>query len=112
MNEGEVRIVVKAYDHEGKFIDDFSFIADDRHAIYENETDVFDFMESVVEQNRSLYENLCSVSNPETITRRRRELYNLGLITYTDEAEERREEAFNNERERAAPKAVSWLKDD
>lgn len=51
MNKGEVRIVIKAYDHEGKFIDDFSFIAEDRHSICEFETEVFEFMESAVEQN-------------------------------------------------------------
>ena len=62
-------------------------------------------------QHRSLYENLCSVTRPETITRRRRELFNMGLISYDQEAEVRREEAYQNEREHAAPRAISWLKD-
>lgn len=60
-------------------------------------------------QHRSLYENLCSVTRPATIVRRRRELQVMGLVKASDEAEKRREEAFKNERERAAPKAVSWL---
>lgn len=60
---------------------------------------------------QSLYYNLSKATRPETITRRRRELYNLGLIEYSEDATERRESAFINERERAAPKAVSWLND-
>lgn len=63
------------------------------------------------DESKSLYWNLSHVTRPETISRRRRELYNLGLITYSTRAETERTEAFNNERERAAPKAVSWLND-
>lgn len=63
------------------------------------------------DESKSLYWNLSHVTRPETISRRRRELYNLGLITYSTKAETERTEAFNNERERAAPKAVSWLND-
>lgn len=55
------------------------------------------------DDGRSLEDNLRRVSRPETITRRRRELFNLGLITYTEEALEEREEAFINERDHAAP---------
>lgn len=67
--------------------------------------------------DKSLYWNLQRVTRPETITRRRRELYNLGLIEYTEQADRDRMEAFRNERERAADptgeqtKAVSWLND-
>lgn len=64
------------------------------------------------DDTKSLYWNLSRSTRPESITRRRRELFNLGLIEYSEEAEKRREEANVNERERAAPKAVSWLRDD
>ncbi len=70
------------------------------------------------DDTKSLYWNLSRSTQAETITRRRRELQNLGLITYSKEATRRREEAFNNERERAGAvlptpgKAVSWLDDD
>lgn len=63
------------------------------------------------DDTKSLYWNLSRSTRPESITRRRRELFNKGLITYNQEAEMRREEAYNNEREHAAPKAVSWLRD-
>lgn len=71
------------------------------------------------DETKSLYWNLSKVTKPETISRRRRELAVMGLITYSKDATKRREEAFNNERERAASvaapkkelKAVSWLKD-
>ena len=56
-----------------------------------------------------LYTNLGRVTRPETITRRRRELYNMGLITYSQESEKDRMEAFKNEQER--PAAISWLDD-
>lgn len=39
-------------------------------------------------------------TRPETISRRRRELYNLGLIEYREKANKAREEAYKNERER------------
>lgn len=47
----------------------------------------------------SLYENLKHVTHPETISRRRRELFNMGLITYTKEALSTRTKAFINERD-------------
>ncbi len=58
------------------------------------------------DDNDSLYQNLLRMTRPETITRRRRELYNLGLIKYSDEADKKREEAFISERNHVA---VSWL---
>ncbi len=58
--------------------------------------------------NKSLEENIAQATRPETITRRRRELFNMGLIHYTDEADKRREEAYANEKQYAA---VSWLND-
>lgn len=69
------------------------------------------------DDTKSLYWNLSKSTRPETITRRRRELHDMGLITYSKDSQARREEAFNNERERAAAqaqpkKAVSWLKDE
>ena len=63
------------------------------------------------DETKSLYWNLSRSTHAETITRRRRELFNMGLIQYTNKALEVRTEAFNNEREHAAPKAVSWLND-
>lgn len=59
-------------------------------------------------EDKSLYWNLSRVTRPETITRRRRELYNLGLIEYTEKTIKERTQAFNNESQRAA---VSWLND-
>lgn len=62
------------------------------------------------DENKSLYWNLQRVTRPETISRRRRELYNLGLITYSDTALETRTEAFKNERDTHSDyEAVSWL---
>jgi hypothetical protein len=61
-------------------------------------------------QDRSLYENLCSVTRPETISRRRRELHDMGLIEYSDKADTERFEAFKNEVEEHYA-AVSWLED-
>lgn len=51
-------------------------------------------------------------TRPETISRRRRELFNMGLISYDGVVEKQREEAFINERDRASRyDAVSWLSD-
>ncbi len=58
------------------------------------------------DDTKSLYWNLSRMTRPETISRRRRGLYNLGLISYDTEALERREEAYINEQVYAA---VSWL---
>ena len=88
-------------------IKDFPQAANDEAALLDQYWHRFDNWNDT----QSLYYNLSKVTRPETITRRRRELYNLGLIDYSDEATKQREEAFNNERERAAPQAVSWLND-
>ena len=48
---------------------------------------------------RSLLENLRMVPRAETLSRRRRELIEVGILTASDEATEKRQEAFNNERE-------------
>lgn len=50
-------------------------------------------------EDRSLFDNLSRATRPETITRRRRELKNLGLIKYSGEADKARTEAYHNERE-------------
>jgi len=42
------------------------------------------------DNNRSLYWNLQRVSHPESISRARRKLHELGLITYSEESLERR----------------------
>jgi hypothetical protein len=56
-----------------------------------------------------LEENIRVLPRSESITRRRRELHNMGLIDYSQEAYKEREEAFKNERELHG--AVSWLND-
>ena len=62
--------------------------------------------------NLTLLDNLKRVSNPETITRARRKLHELGLIEYSDEADARREkEMLRHIDENSSPKAVSWLND-
>lgn len=69
------------------------------------------------DESKSLYWNLSKVTRPGTITRRRRELHEAGLITYSKDTNEVRERAMQNERERAESvakqpgKAVSWLDD-
>lgn len=64
------------------------------------------------DSTKPLSYNLHHVSRPETISRRRRELYNLGLIEYTDKAEKERTEAFKDELEQhSSHQAVSWLND-
>lgn len=47
---------------------------------------------------RGLEQNLATVTRSETITRRRRDLHTLGLITYSKDALEERSEAYENER--------------
>lgn len=64
------------------------------------------------DDNKSLYENLRTKTRGETLSRRRRELFNAGLITYTKQADKAREEAYVSERDRHSDyEAVSWLKD-
>lgn len=63
--------------------------------------------------NLSLEENLRRVMHPETISRRRRELFNLGLIEYSDNVMQERTEAFKSELEFHSDDhtAVSWIND-
>lgn len=49
--------------------------------------------------NRPLEDNIRVMPRSESITRRRRELHQMGLISYSQEADKTREEAFKNERE-------------
>lgn len=64
------------------------------------------------DEDKSLYWNLSKCTRPETITRRRRELFNMGLITYSDAADKMRDEAYVNEKNKdVSNAAVSWLKD-
>jgi len=60
------------------------------------------------DESKSLYWNLTKATRPETITRRKRELFNLGLIEYSQERQKVVMEAFKNERDH---KAVSWIND-
>lgn len=57
----------------------------------------------------TLEENLKRVTHAETISRRRRELHQMGLISYSDEADKMRTEAFINERELHS--GTSWIHD-
>lgn len=57
--------------------------------------------------NISLEENIERVTRSETITRRRRDLAIMGLITYSEQANKTRMEAFKSERDHAKP--ISWL---
>lgn len=49
------------------------------------------------DDTKSLYWNLTRVIHPESISRRRRELYNMGLITYSNKALRERTIAFKKE---------------
>ena len=62
------------------------------------------------DEGKSLYDNLSRVPRPESITRRRRELHEEGLIEYSKAADKEREQAFKNEVEMHG-QAVSWLYD-
>lgn len=65
------------------------------------------------DNNKKLSENLLNQIHPETITRRRRELYQMGLIKYTTQSLKEREDAFKKELEaHHTPQAVSWLNDE
>lgn len=62
------------------------------------------------DDKRTLEENIRRMPRPESITRRRRELHEKGLIHYSKDAMEMREEAFRNERELHG--ALPWLYDE
>ena len=49
------------------------------------------------------YDELKRVTHSETITRRRRQAFNLGLIEYSPKAMKSRTDAFKNERDKASP---------
>lgn len=51
------------------------------------------------DDSQPLEENIRIMPRSESITRRRRELHQMGLITYSQKADEARQEAFKNERE-------------
>jgi len=53
------------------------------------------------DDSKSLYWNLSRSTRPETITRRKRELYNLGLIEYSEERQKVVIEAIKSEVDRA-----------
>jgi len=62
---------------------------------------------------RSLEDNIARVTRSETITRRRRELFTMGLITYTDESLAERTDAFKSEQNNHSYfEAIDWLKKD
>lgn len=54
------------------------------------------------DDNDTLENNIAKVTRSETITRRRRQLHEKGLIKYSSEAMQEREEAFVSERDNAS----------
>jgi len=62
---------------------------------------------------RSLYDNLKYSTRPETITRRLREIREMGLVQHSQEVADQNIKAMENEKMRVkynhAPKAISWL---
>lgn len=60
----------------------------------------------------TLEQNIMRVMRPDSVTRRRRELHEYGLITYSKEADQERTEAFIKERDSHSDgKAIAWLYD-
>ena len=51
------------------------------------------------DDNKRLEDNISRVMHPETITRRRRELFNMGLIEYSDKVMKDRTEAYKSEQD-------------
>lgn len=51
------------------------------------------------DDSKSLVDNLRNCTRPETITRRRRELFNKGMIQYSDSKQKDRQDAYSNELE-------------
>lgn len=60
------------------------------------------------DDNKSLYDNMVRMPRAESVSRRRRELHQLGLIEYSDDALKSRTDAYNNEIQEHRS-AVSWL---
>lgn len=60
------------------------------------------------DENKSLYDNMVRMPRAESVARRRRELHQLGLIEYSDDALKLRTDAYNNEIQEHRS-AVSWL---
>lgn len=67
------------------------------------------------DQTKSLYYNLSKATRPETITRRFREIREMGLIEQSSQRDKEVLEAMQNEQMRVKdnfkPAAVSWLND-
>lgn len=59
--------------------------------------------EPLWDNSLSLRDNLRRLPRSETLTRRRRELHEAGLITYSPKAMKTRTEAFKKERDKASP---------
>ena len=76
-------------------IETYPGAADNDATLYSNYWIVFDNWQ----EDKSLYWNLSRVTRPETLSRRRRELYNLGLIEYSTDSLNRRTEAYKKETE-------------
>lgn len=72
--------------------------------------------EPLWDNSLSLRDNLRRLPRSETLTRRRRELHEAGLITYSPKAMKTRTEAFKSERDKASPMSpqakVMYLHDD
>ncbi len=80
------KVVYKAYLEDSRVVDDDALLQATVWARY-------------WDGRKSLYENLKICPRAESLSRRRRELYNMGLITYSDHKLKERTEAFKNERD-------------
>lgn len=58
--------------------------------------------------NEFLHINLKRVSRPETLSRRRRQLHQMGLIEYSEKADKERMQAFVSERDQASPMPLKY----
>jgi hypothetical protein len=61
------------------------------------------YIEGFDNNDGTIYDRLKKVTHPETISRRRRDLHEAGLIKYADKAMEARTEAFKSYRDESSP---------
>jgi hypothetical protein len=71
-------------------------VVNDEAVLYDRYVHEFDG----ADDSKSLYWNMSKCTNPETISRRRRELHRDGHIVYSKDAHKKRTEAFKSEVER------------
>lgn len=81
----------------------FEAVQSDQRAAEEDHILLARVWERDWDHSKSLEENLRRLPNPETLTRCRRKLHELGLIKYSEETDKRRMEQMNNYREEYSP---------